>query len=84
MDRLDVIYTWPDRSFYCSLRAFNVDQLNVIYTGPDKSFTASSGLFKWANAKIDRECFKESFIDNTSSRFTTFSDLSPRLVIISL
>ena len=25
-------------SFYCVIRAFNVDQLDVIYTGPDKSF----------------------------------------------
>ena len=31
-----------------------------------------SGLFKWTIAKIDRECFKESFIDNTFSRFRCF------------
>ena len=60
------------------------NQSYVIYTGPNRSFTAPFGLFKWAIAKIDRECFKESFIDNTSSRFAAFSDLSPRLVIISL
>ena len=30
---------------------------------------------------IDRECFEESFIDNTSSRFAVFSDLSPQLVV---
>ena len=64
-------------SFYYAIRTFNVDQLNVIYTGPNRSFTASSGLLKWATAKIDRECFKEIFIDNTFSRFATFSDLSP-------
>ena len=84
VDQLDVIYTRLDRSFYCAIQAFNVDQLDVIYTGPDRSFSAPFGLFKWTIAKIDRECFKESFIDNTSSRLRTFSDLSPRLVIISL
>ena len=84
MDRLDVVYTGPDRSFYCAIRAFNVDRLDVTYTGLDKSFFTPSGLFQWAIAKIDRECFKENFIDNTSSRFAAFSDLSLRLVIISL
>ena len=84
MDRLEFIFTGPDRSFFYVIRTFNVDQLDVIYTGPDRLFTAPSGLFKWAIAKIDRECFKESFIYNTFSRFATFSDLSPRLVIISL
>ena len=71
-------------SFYCAIWAFNVDKLYVIYTRLDRSFTAPSGLFKWAIAEIDRECFKESFIDNTFSRFAAFSDLSLRLVIISL
>ena len=84
MDRLYIVYTGPDRSFYCAIRAFNVDQLDVIYTGPDRSFTAPSGLFKWAIAKIDRECFKESFIDHTSSKFAALSNLSPRLDNISV
>ena len=69
-------------SFYCAIQAFNVDRLDVIYTGSDRSFTTPSGLFKWAIAKIDRKCFKESFIDNTFSKFAAFSNLSPRLVII--
>ena len=84
MDQLDVVFTGPDRSFYCVIRDFNVDKLDVIYTGLDMSFTVPFGLFKWTIAKIDREYFKENFIDNTSSRFAVFSDLSPRLVIISL
>ena len=41
-----------------------------------------SGLFKWAIVKIDRECFKENFIDNTFSKFADLSDLSLQLVII--
>ena len=31
-------------SFYCVIRAFNVDQLDVIYTGPNRSFTGPFGL----------------------------------------
>ena len=83
-DQLEVIHAGLDRSFYCAIRAFEFDQLEVIYNRPDRSFIAPSRIFKWAIAKIDRECFKESFIDNTSSRFVAFSDLSPQLVIISL
>ena len=84
MDRLDVVYTGPDKSFYCAIRAFNVNQLDVVYTGPNRSFYWAIRAFKWAIANIDRECFKESFIDNTPSRFAAFSDLSLQLVIISL
>ena len=60
-----------------------MNQLGINHTRPDKALTIP-GLCKWAIAKIDRECFKGSFIYNTSSRFTTFSNLSPELVIISL
>ena len=63
---------------------FEVDRLVVVYTGPDRSFYCVIQAFKWVIAKIDRKCFKESCIDNTSSRFVAFSNLSLRLVIISL
>ena len=44
VDQLDVIYTKPDKSFYCAIWAFNVDQLDVIYTGPDRSFLRHPGF----------------------------------------
>ena len=33
-----MIYAGPDKSFYCTIRAFVFDQLEVIYAGPDMSF----------------------------------------------
>ena len=83
MDRLDIVYTELNRSVTAPSGLLS-GPVRCFYTGPDRSFTASSGLFQWAIAKIDRECFKENFIDNASSRFTAFSNLSPRMVIISL
>ena len=38
IDRLDVIYTGPDRSFTAPSRIFYIDQLDVIYTEPNRSF----------------------------------------------
>ena len=48
IDRLDVIYTGPDRSFIAPSGLFfffDIDRLDVIYTEPDMSFIASSELF---------------------------------------
>ena len=62
---------------------FVMNQLGINHTGSDRAI-ASSRLCKWAIVKIYRDFFKESSIDNTSSRFTAFFDLSPQLVIILL
>ena len=49
-------------SFYCAIRAFNVDKLDVIYTGPDRVFTAPSGFLSGLLQRLIENALKKALL----------------------
>ena len=70
----------PSRLFF-----FYLDRLDVIYTGPDRSFIAPSRLiFSGLLQRLIENILKEALLIMPPLGFAAFSNLSPRLVIMTL
>ena len=62
MDRLDVVYTGPDMSFYCAIRAFKWTGHMLSIPGRTCHFTASSGILYGLLQRLIENVLKKALL----------------------